>query len=150
MESFRFWQKWIFWASLIIITFGVFLAFLNGTFLFSWMNDGINSPFWPDANLMTPAIRQYQQFSTGLLGSLMASWGLTFLFISHFAFQRKEEWAWNCLAASVGLWFLMDESLSLFYRVYFNALANLGFLALLAIPLLFIRKNFFHTEEKGD
>ena len=142
MLKFPFWQKWLLAVSIIMLGFGILLALLNGTFLFDWMNNGINPPFWQDAGLITPAIHAYQQWTIGLLGTVMACWGLTVAFIAHYPFRRLENWAWFCVALGVGLWFVMDESLSLFYRVYFNALFNLVFLAMLVLPLAFSRRHF--------
>jgi hypothetical protein len=150
MDTFNFWRKWLFGATIIMVVFGVALALLNGTFIFSWMNDGINPPFWSDSSSITPAIRNYQQFTTGLLGTLMTCWGLTVMFIAQYSFRRQESWAWTGLVFSVGLWFLMDTSISLYYRVYFNALSNLGFLVLLALPLFFTRKHFAPLNIKNE
>jgi hypothetical protein len=36
----------------------------------------------------------------------------------------KERWAWNSLILGVLVWFLLDTSLSLFHKVYFNVALN--------------------------
>jgi hypothetical protein len=137
MNSFDFWQKWLFTAGIIMVVFGVALALGYGSPLFGWLMSGINSTFWANAAQMTPAMLAYQLWMVGLLGTVMACWGLTVAFIAFYPFRRMENWAWTCLASGVGLWFVLDESLSLFYRVYFNAIFNLGFLLMLVLPLVF-------------
>ena len=141
MKSFNFWQKWLFVTSIIMLVFGVALALANGSPLFGWLMGGINAAFWTDA-APTPVMLAYQLWVVGLLGTVMACWGLTVAFIAWYPFRRLERWSWTCLAAGVGLWFVLDESLSLFYRVYFNAIFNLGFLVMLVLPLIFTMSAF--------
>jgi len=47
------------------------------------------------------------------------------------------------MAAGIGLWFVLDTAVSLYHRVYFNALAvNVPLLLIVALPLWFTRREF--------
>lgn len=72
----------------------------------------------------------------------MAGWGVLLAFISHFPFKAKERWAWNAVAAGIGLWYVLDTPLSAYYGVSFNLLFNTALLLLVAIPLAARRKFF--------
>jgi hypothetical protein len=146
MTSFHFWKRWLFVASFIVVGMGILIALFNGTFLFAWMNNVINPPFWPEEGLVTPAIHSYQQFIMGLLGVMMACWGLMIAFVAYFPFARLEKWAWVSIFMGLAIWFPIDTGVSLLYHVYFNAIGNLGFLALFLLPLLCTYKNFFPSK----
>jgi hypothetical protein len=64
-------------------------------------------------------------------------------FLAHTPFKRRERWARDCMAAGIGLWFVLDTAVSLYHRVYFNALAvNVPLLLIVALPLWFTRREF--------
>ena len=150
MKIFDFWQKWLFIVSLIMLVFGLNLALFYGTPLFGWLRWGVNMAFWPDPGQLTPAMLAFQNWTIGLMGIVMACWGLTVAFIAHYPFHRREYWSWLCLVCGVALWFGMDESLTLYYQVYFNALFNLGFLLLLVLPLVVTRRYFLSPAQSGS
>jgi hypothetical protein len=134
----QFWQRWLVGVSLILIIGGVLMAFLAQ---FATL-EPLDIPFWEHESDITDAMRDYQGFSTGLLGALMASWGVMMLAISWIPFKKGELWAWNTLAAATAMWFVIDEGFSLYYGVYFNALGNLVLLVLLVIPLAATYRSF--------
>jgi hypothetical protein len=150
MNNFNFWQKWLFFVCLIMITLGIILALFYGTPLFAGLQSLINLSFWVDPAAITPAILANQSFLVGLMGALMASWGMSAAFIARYPFSRQENWSRTCLVLSVGLWFVMDESISLYYHVYANAIGNLGFLVLLALPLVFTWNSFQVNTTKSN
>ena len=142
MYSFSFWQKWLYTVAIIVIVFGLALAFLNQTALFDTLfNNQINPVFWSASQVDTNT-SAFQGWNYGVLGSTVAGWGVLIAFIAYYPFKRKEKWAWNSLAVGVGLWFVVDTAISLYSRVYFNALFNTMLLLLLALPLIFTRRSF--------
>jgi hypothetical protein len=68
-------------------------------------------------------------------------------FVAFYPFKNGEKWAWNSLVAALLVWFVVDETLSLYHAVYFNAAFNLGLLLAIALPLLFTRKHFEISED---
>jgi hypothetical protein len=141
-RRFLFCQRWLLALGVIIVVFGVALAFLYPTPFFDIFRTQIDPVFWGTGELTGGTIL-FQQWIYGVLGATMAGWGVCIAFIAAVPFQRKEKWAWNCLAIAVSLWFVIDTFLSWRFGALFNVVFNvLIFLAAL-VPLLFSRKHFF-------
>jgi hypothetical protein len=140
-KQFAFWQRWLVAVSVIVVVFGLFMAFFNRTPLFDLFNQGVNPAFW-GSGAPPVEVGLFQRWAYGVLGATMAGWGLTLLFLARQAFRRRERWAWNAILAGILLWFVVDESISLTSGVYFNAAFNLVFLVLVGLPLIFTRRHF--------
>jgi len=63
-------------------------------------------------------------------------------YIANFPFRKRETWSWKCLVAGLTVWYLLDSGLSIYFKVYFNAIFNTGLLILAAFPLVSTRKSF--------
>jgi hypothetical protein len=144
MKGFDFWQKWLLGLGLVMVCFGLALAFLSGTVVFSILDQQINPVFWK--GVLPPEFTFFQRWVYAVLGATMAGWGVCVAFMAHFPFRRRERWIWNALAWAIGVWFCVDTAYSLLFRVYFNAVFNIIiFLAALA-PLTFTRRHFRRSE----
>lgn len=141
MNNFTFWARWMFGIAVLIVFFGLFMALFNGTKIFDLFNDQINPVFWDRKDISGPA-EDFQQWVYGLTGATMAGWGLMFAYLARFPFCRKERWAWNAVAFSIALWYVVDTAISIRFEVYFNAFFNTVLLVLLAVPLVLTRKEF--------
>ena len=141
--SFNFWQKWLIVVGLYHVVFGLLLALFGQThFMDLLLNQYFDPVFWPD-NDITQAAAQYKAWSTSVLGSVVASWGIFIAFLAYYPFNAKEKWAWVCITAAVLLWFVVDTSCSLYYGVVVNAMFNLVTFSLFVAPLVATRKHFF-------
>ncbi len=141
MANFSFWQRWLFIVSIAISVFGVIMAFLSGTSLFDLFNRQIDPAFW-GTNPVDDAARQFQHWIYGVWGATIAGWGIVMAYVAHHPFKKKERWSWNSLVIGLLIWFVLDTSLSVFYKVYFNAAFNTTLLALVGLPVMFTRKEF--------
>ena len=142
MKAFSFWDRWLLAVSLLLTLFGLALAFLNQTPLFDALfNNRINPVFWPSTEV-TQEIATFQQWAYGVLGATVAGWGIVVAFVARYPFLKRERWAWNALAVGITLWFIIDTSLSLYFKAVFNAAFNTLVFFLVWIPLLFTRKEF--------
>jgi hypothetical protein len=141
MERFLFWQRWLFVVSLLITLFGVMMALLNGTGLFDLFNRQIDPVFWGTQDIADEA-KNFQRWVYGAWGATIAGWGVMLGFIAYSPFRKKEAWSWKCLVAGLTVWYLLDSGLSMYFKVYFNAVFNTGLLILAAFPLVFTRKSF--------
>ncbi len=110
------------------------------------LNQYFDPVFWPENQIIEGAL-QYKSWISGVLGSVIASWGMLIVFIAYYAFKMREKWVWNAIAISVLLWFVVDMACSLYYDVTVNAIFNLFTFFLFAVPLLFTRKYFFGRTE---
>ena len=141
MNRFSFWQRWLFIVSLVICGFGVMMAFGNGTALFKPINSQVDSVFW-NVGDAGKGVKQFQRWIYGVLGSAMASWDMLLAFIAHYPFRKHDRWSWNCIALGILAWYFIDTPISVYFRVYFNALFNTILLALVILPLVFTRRDF--------
>jgi hypothetical protein len=141
MASFTFWQRWLFFVGIIISVFGALMSLLSGTLIFELFNQLINPVFWGADNIGENA-KGFQQFVYGVLGATMTGWGIFMTFIAHFSFSKKEKWAWNCILVGTLAWFILDTSLSVYHKVYINAISNIAFLIMVMLPIIFTKKSF--------
>ncbi len=145
MTTFSFWQRWLLIVGLIITVFGIAMALLSGTPLFDLFNLQIDPAFW-GMNAVDNPVKQFQQWIYGVWGATIAGWGIFATYIARYPFKKKEKWAWNCIVLGLVVWFILDTSLSFFYKVYFNVAFNTALLALVILPLIFTRKDFKHMK----
>ena len=141
MNRFWLWQRWLLIVGVIISIFGVMLALFSQTALFAFFNQQINPIFWGTVDLPANA-QAFQPWIYGVLGAVMAGWGIFTTFIVRYPFKRKEQWAWTCLTSGVLAWFVIDTFISLSFKVYFNAAFNAVLLIGIMLPLVFSRKYF--------
>jgi hypothetical protein len=141
MQAFKFWQRWLFTLGLAIIFFGLILAFFNQAALLGFnFNQLINAVFWPSEKINDQML-MFQKWIYGVLGAVMAGWGVFIAFIAYGPFQRKEHWSWNCLLLGFILWYLPDTAISVYFKVYFNALINTFLFGAAILPLVLTRKH---------
>jgi hypothetical protein len=141
LEKFIFWQRWLLIVGLILVDMGLYMTFLKGTPYFALFDNLVNPIFW--ASAIAPAnVTEFQGWVYGLWGVAVTVWGTFLAFIAHYPFKQKEKWAWNCVFATVLLWYLPAAFVSLQFNAVLNVVANTAFLILLILPLIFTRKDF--------
>lgn len=141
MDQFDFWQKWLLGLGIVMVIFGLGLAFLSGTPVFSIFNQNIDPVFWGGTPLPSSAFT-FQRWIYAVLGATLAGWGVCVAFMAQFPFRWRERWAWNALACAILLWFSVDTVYSLVFQVYFNAAFNSLLLIAALLPLGFTRRLF--------
>jgi hypothetical protein len=75
-----------------------------------------------------------------VLGAVLAGWGTTLLVVTRGPLRRGEPWAWTAISSGLAVWFLLDSVASLVLGSWAHALFNLGFVVVLAPPLLVLRQ----------
>lgn len=85
---------------------------------------------------------RYIALAHAVFGAVMFGWGLALIAIVRTLFAAGYRLGWNVVALSVGAWFIPDTSYSLLSGYWQNALLNLAFLVLFAVPLVATRKVF--------
>lgn len=148
MKSFSFWQRWLVVVGVLVALFGVFMALVNSTSLFSLFNDRIDPVFWGTSAVSDGALR-FRQWVYGAWGATVAGWGLTLAYIAHQPFERRERWSREALVAGLSLWYLLDTGTSLYFRVYFNALFNTLLLLLAGLPIALTWNTFEASTPSG-
>ncbi len=141
-KRFLFWQKWLFYSSILFAVFGFVLAFFSNNILFEpyfKMLAGIfpNQPNFPEEAW------NFRGFVLGPLGGTIAGCYILMAYIARFPFKNKERWARNAIAVATLFWFFTDSAVSLYYGVYFQALViNVFSLLIKLLPLSFTWKEF--------
>ena len=92
-------------------------------------------------NLPSDAV-EFHGFIFRVLGAAMASQAVLQALLARYPFARRASWAWWVVLAGMLIWFPLDTALSLYWRVWPNAVFNLfAFLAVVA-PLAATRREF--------
>jgi hypothetical protein len=95
----------------------------------------------PDPVVGVEALR-YVRFVYGVLGAVMFGWALALWFIITGPFRERQRWAWNAVVASMIGWFVVDTTLSLLSGYGENAILNVAFALMFAVPLHLARADF--------
>ncbi len=142
MNNFYFWQKFLLIVSGVLILMGLFIALFNQSTLFNILfNENITTSFFNNDNMPSNFV-QFQSWIYGVLGATILGWGIVIFSITKNAFREKQRWAWNCITIGICAWYIVDTSISIYFKVIFNAVFNtILFLAVL-IPLVFTKKYF--------
>lgn len=141
MANFFFWQRWLLIVGILISVFGTLMALISGTLLFDPFNGQIDPVFW-GGSVVEESVRGFQGWINSVWGATIAGWGIFVIFIARYLFRNREQWAWNCLVTGIIMWFVLDTSLSIFHKVYFNAAFNSILLILAMLPIVITRKYF--------
>lgn len=141
-DAVDFWATWLFVVVVALSVFGVALALLSATPLFTLFHQQIDPVFWGTQPLSS-ATRAYQQWIYGVLGAVLAGWGTTLAFVAWVPFRARQRWAWWCLGLGLVLWGIIDTSLSVAFGVTFNVAFNLVILLATLLPLGLTWARFF-------
>ena len=142
MKRFDFWTRWLVVLAWAMVAFGLLFAFFNQTAPFDWLfNHRVNRLFFAEGIPQADA-RAFQRWAYGVLGAVLAGWAVSMAFVAQYGLRTKARWTWRCYAFGVGLWFLVDTAISLYFGMLLNAVFNTVLLVLVAVPLAAIRKHF--------
>lgn len=125
---------------LALIVMGVYVAIFNNTPVFALFGNMIDPVFWSDT-MTTEGTKNFKGFIYSFSGTYVLLWGINFFFISKYALVRGNKWAWNCLALSTIVWFVIMEPFSILYKVYYNVIGDIIFFILIMIPMIKIKKH---------
>ncbi|MBX9605728.1 MAG: hypothetical protein K2Y51_05865 [Gammaproteobacteria bacterium] len=75
-----------------------------------------------------------------VLGGVMVGWGCLLYLVTTRALSRGEPSAWSWVTLSLLAWFVPDTAYSLLSGYWQNAVLNVSFLALFAVPLWKLRQ----------
>ena len=141
MGNFGFWQKWLFGVGIYVAIFGFVMALFSGSFVFEPLHNRVNLVFFAEGE-MPENFLKFQTFFYGVLGATMGGWGIFIAYVAKYPFNKREKWAWNCMAVGTVAWYSFDTGISYYCGVTANVILNTVFLFFLGAPLLFTRKEF--------
>lgn len=135
-KNFLFWKNWLLIANLITVLIGLFIAFAGNSILFEPHNQGTRDLFF-GGNSISGEMLYLKNWLFGIIGATIAGFHLLVVFITHYAFAKKEKWARNAIASALALWFVVDSTLSIYYGAYYNLYwINIPCISLLSLPLI--------------
>jgi len=127
------WFRWLVIATIGVMLFGVsMMVFPN--FIRQFFSLLIYSSA-KSIQQFEPGAVKYITLVHGVLGAVMFGWGILLLTTLLGPFRQTNREAWLMLAISIAAWFFPDTLLSLWTGFWQNAILNLGFAILFAVPL---------------
>lgn len=130
-----FWFRWLLVVIVGVMLFGISMI-LSPELILQFFSllvyaaaDGIERQFG------TAAVA-YITLIHGVLGAVMLGWAVSLLLVLLGPFQRGIREGWVILSVSVTVWFVPDTLFSLWTGFWQNAVLNLVFALLFAIPLV--------------
>lgn len=143
--NFTFWQRWLIGANVFTLAVGLMVAFAGSSLFLELHNQYANLVFF-EGKEMEPEILRYKNWLYGIIGGTIVGFHLLMIMIAIYPYKKKEKWAYWALWMGLLSWFLIDTSISIFYKAYFNVLLiNLPALILLGLPLLMTFKTIFRN-----
>jgi hypothetical protein len=140
-----FWRNWLLVATAGFGVFGVdMMLFQNLLDSYLW-----NPLLFSKSHLhetFSPEIKNFVHFVFGVLGAVCAGWGAMMYYHVKNNFMTRDIRAWNALAVSLSLWFVLDSSFSISMGYWQNAALNADLALIFAIPMLASRKYFKKIE----
>ena len=142
MKSFIFWQRWLFYSSLLFAIFGIVFAVYGNNPFFLPYNNALAHIFWSSDNIPVD-VEPFKDFVGGPLGGTIACCYILLAFIAWFPFKRKELWARNAIIVAFGVWVILDSAVCLYYGVYFQVyIINAFSILQKGLPIIFTWKEF--------
>ena len=128
------WWRWLWVANASALLFGAAMVLAPGP---TRQFFGLLLYARPDAiDAFGPGAVAYITLLHAVLGAVMVGWAVALMCVLHGPFRRGERSGWTSLAASLVAWFVPDTLFSLVSGFWQNALFNLMFATLFAVPLV--------------
>lgn len=132
-RAIAFWSRWLLVVMVGTMIFGLFMllapqATRHALGLFYFADAGRLDRLGPEAVA-------YIDFLHGILGAVTFGWGMALAWVVRSLFARGDRTGWRILAASTVAWFVPDVGVSLHAGLWQNALADVAFALLIALPL---------------
>jgi len=124
---------------LLFIAIGIYAILFNNTSLFFIINWIMDPNFWGENEILSNGTLNFKIFTWDFLGMFHIIWGINIFYIVRYSLiEKKEAWAWKCIAISVFTWLLVDAYFILSMKLYaiaFNPV-TVFFVILFIIPLI--------------
>jgi len=141
-NSFLFWQKWLFYSSLVFAIAGVIFALLGNNIVFVPYNNMLAEVFWHSSQF-PPEADRFRAFIYAPLGGTIACSYILLAFIANHPFKNKQVWARNAIIISYGTWVIIDTAVCIRYGVYPQIyLVNAFSITVKALPIICTWKCF--------
>jgi hypothetical protein len=141
-NHFLFWQKWLFYSSLLFAFCGIVFAFHGDNILIQPYDKMLANIFWHSAQF-PPEAKPFSAFIYGPLGGTIACCYILLAYIAKYSFKEKQLWARNAIIVAFSVWVIIDSSVCLFFEVYPQIyFINAFSITVKALPIIFTWKDF--------
>lgn len=136
-KSVSFWIGWLRFASLMVATFGLFLVLApslsrQGFAMLVYFDPQRIDSFGPEAV-------RYITLAHAVIGSTMVGWGVALFLVNDRLVLRGGKVGLHIIGCSLLSWFVPDTIFSVLTGFWQNALLNLSFAMIFAVPLMALR-----------
>ena len=146
-RAFTFWTTYLKVISIFFAIMGVMWAVIGSFDPFGMYDEAFAQTFWNTDTLPTDAQKAFS-FILGPFGATSAGYFILQFFIAKYAYAQKEIWGYTAIVVAFLSWFVLDTTMCLLHRGYFNILfANIPAIAAMT-PIFFTRK-YFTTNNKN-
>lgn len=140
--NFLFWQRWLFFSSILFAATAILFAFFGNSFLFEAYNKLLAGVFWGNSEF-PENVESFYAFIHGSFGGTMACCYILLAFIAYHPFKEKQVWARNAIIIAFSFWVLIDSSMCFYFGVYPQIyIINTFSIVVKALPLIFTWKEF--------
>jgi hypothetical protein len=149
MNSFLFWQRWLFYSSLLFALFGIAFALFGNNPLFMPYNQALAQVFW-NQPAFPHEVDSFRAFIWGPLGGTIACSYIMLAFLAKYPFKEKQRWARNAILVAFSVWLTLDSAVCVYYGIYFQLyIINALSFFQKSLPLIFTWNNF-KTKSLGN
>ena len=142
MKSFIFWQRWLFYTSLLFAFHGIVFAFYGNNLLFISYNKMLAEIFWHSAQFPSE-VEPFRAFIYGPLGGTITCCYILLAFIAWYPFKEKQKWARNAIITAFSVWVIIDSVVCLYFGAYPQIyIINAFSISVKALPIIFTWKDF--------
>lgn len=141
-NHFLFWQKWLFYTSILFAFYGVAFAFYGNNILFRPYDKMLAMVFWNNSEF-PPQADSFRAFIYGPLGGTITCCYILLAFIAKYPFKEKQKWARNAIIVAFSIWVIIDSSICFHFGVYPQIyIINAFSITVKALPIIFTWKYF--------
>lgn len=140
--NFIFWQRWLFYSSLLFAFSGIGFAFFGNNFLFQSYNEMLAKVFWQNSHF-SPHADVFRTFIYGPLGGTIACCYILLAYIAQYSFKEKQKWARNAIIVAFSVWVVIDSAVCIYFGIYAQIyIINIFSATVKALPIIFTWKDF--------
>jgi hypothetical protein len=142
-KRFSFWVAYLKVVSLFFAFLGLMWAVIGSFDPFGVYEKAFAQTYW-HRDTLPPDAGQTFRFILGPFGATCAGYFILQYFIALHAYAQRKVWGFNAIVTAFLTWFVLDTTMCLVYKGYFNILlANIP--ALLAMIPVFITRRYFQA-----
>jgi hypothetical protein len=146
-RRFLFWQKWLFYSSLLFAFSGIAFAFSGKNLLFMPYDKMIANALWQSPKFPTD-VDTFRTFIYIPFGGTIACCYILLAYIAWYPFKEKKVWARNAIIIAFGTWVVIDSLGCLYFKIYPQIyIINAFSILVKTLPIIFTWNNFSHSKK---